>query len=160
MYRHVLIPVDCSPDTRRSAPELAAFLSPMVPCQITLVAATSPSPTEEQRLDKKKHAREALQAIGDIFSESGVYTRRQIVEGVENGDMATAVAQESRRPGTSHDMILLATHHTRQEEFDLPCSGSMADRISQKVNIPVLILPTRQHLSSAASNLRGKNNVP
>jgi hypothetical protein len=61
---------------------------------------------------------------------------------VENGDLATAVTLESRRPGDAFDLILLGTHHTRQEDYDQPCIGSIADRIAGKVKQPILILPT------------------
>lgn len=143
MYRHVLIPIDCSPDTRVAAPQLAEFLAPLVPCQVTLVAVTSPAATEEQQHDKINHARQALQEIGGIFADSGVYTRYRIMEGIEGGDMATALATASYGTLTPYDLILLASHNTRQEEFDLPCSGSLADRICGRVNLPVLVLPTR-----------------
>lgn len=48
MYRHVLIPVDCSPDGRRAASDLAQFLVPLVPCRATLLAATSPARSEDE----------------------------------------------------------------------------------------------------------------
>lgn len=144
MYRHVLVPIDCSQDTRLAAPQLAQFLSTMVPCQVTLVAVTSPAAIEEERFDKMRHARQALHSVADVFTNSGVYTRQRLVENTENGDMATALKSILNSSQIPYDLILLASHNTRQEEFDLPCPGSVADRICSKVNIPVLVLPTRQ----------------
>lgn len=144
MYRHVLIPVDCSPDGRRAASDLAQFLAPLVPCRATLLAATSPARSEEESREKARHAREAVRAIADIFAESGVYTTQRIAQGVDEGDLAVAANRESQRTAAVYDLILLGTHQTRQEEFDLPYMGSLADRICANVTIPVLILPTRR----------------
>jgi nucleotide-binding universal stress UspA family protein len=144
MYRHLLVPVDGTPDTRLAAPPLAAFLSTMVPCQVTLVAVTSPALTNEQCLDKARHARQALYSISDLFTQIGVFTRHRLVENIAEGDMATALAKILSSTQIPYDLILLGTHYTCQEEFDLPCGGSLADRICGKVNIPVMVLPTRQ----------------
>ena len=150
MYRHVLIPVDCSPESRRAASELARFLVPLVPCRVTLIAATSPARSEDERRGKARHASEAVRAIRDIFAESGVYTTKRIAEGVEDGDLAAAANQEAQRTDAVYDLILLGTHQTRQEEFDLPCAGSLADRICANATVPVLILPTRRDVGRLA----------
>lgn len=144
MYRNILVPIDCSPDMRHTAPEIAAFLSPRDLCQVTLVAVTSPSDTDEQKQNKISHAREALQTIADILLQSGIYSRRRLVQEVENGDLATAVTAECRRSRGEYDLILLGSYHTRQEEFDQPCIGSTADRICAHATLPVLVLPTQR----------------
>ncbi len=63
---------------------------------------------------------------------------------MDEGDLAAAANQEAQRTDAVYDLILLGTHQTRQEDFDLPCAGSLADRICANTTVPVLILPTRR----------------
>jgi len=140
MYRHVLIPVDCSEDARRAVPALAKYLSEMMSCRATLVAAISPTPFAELHDKKVAHAREALRSVSALLREYGVYTNGRIIEGEE---VSVAVEEESRLTSEMYDLILLSTYQTRPEDEENPCAGSLADRLSRRVDIPVLVLPTR-----------------
>ena len=140
-YAHYFVPIDCTPDAQRHAPTLARFVAAQ-PCKVTLAAVITPTPDAETRRKRKAHAQEALNRIATtLYNVYGIYTYDRIVEGT---DHATAFAEESRSPNARYDRIILGAYQTRPEEredLEAPCLGSLADRISQKSRLPVVILP-------------------
>lgn len=142
MYRHVLYLIDCTPETRREATGVAKHLAGVTNCRMTLVAHVTPAPSAEFREKKAAHAEEALKAIKDQFRNCGCYTRTLVLEGE---DIAPLLAEEAYagRDRWNYDLIVLGTHQTRPEIDELPCRGSVADRVAQHTDLPVLILPAR-----------------
>lgn len=141
MYRHVLTLIDCTDEARRTAQAIARRFGPMETCRITLVAAMTPTPEGAEAIREKKvrHAQEALKGVGDILRGYGIPTRKRIVEG---NDFAEAVAEESRDTVLPYDLIVLGAYQARPEDDELPCRGSLVDQISQRVSLPVMVVPT------------------
>ena len=140
MYRHLLAPIDCTDEARRAALQLVRHFASVPACRVTLAATISPSPSPEIRHKKVRHARAALDGIGEILHGYGVYTTRRILEGA---DAAAALADEARSPGEVYDVIVLGAYQTRPDEEDEapPCRGSLADRICRRTHVPVVVLP-------------------
>jgi nucleotide-binding universal stress UspA family protein len=142
MYRHALIPIDCSEEARQAAVRMVGHLGSVPACRVTLVAAVTASPLEEIREKKRDHAYEALRSIGKILHGYGIYATQRVAEAAEGGDAASGIIAEANRPDERYDVILLGTHQTRPDDEEEPCAGSLADKLCRRVNIPVLVLPT------------------
>jgi nucleotide-binding universal stress UspA family protein len=140
MYRHALIPIDCTDDARQMTQALARFLGPIPACRATLVATITPSPYPEIQQKKIAHAEEALRAMGKLLYGYGVFATQRVLEATD-GEPASAVAAEANTSDQLYDVILLGTYQTRPDE-DEPCTGSLADKICRRANVPVLVLPT------------------
>jgi nucleotide-binding universal stress UspA family protein len=140
MFRHLLVPIDCTEDSRRLAAALAQFAAPMVPCKITLVAAVTPIEDEVLRSKRRHHADSALIAIHHRLQEDGIWTRTRVVEGK---DHIAAFVAEGAQAKELYDLIVLGTHQTLPESLEAPCLGSFADRLSQRTSLPVIVLPSR-----------------
>ena len=141
-YYHILAPVDCTDDALRAMLPLLQYASKMPCCKVTLAAAVTPAPTAKIREKKREHAQGALNRLHDYLSSFGLFTFQRIVEA---RDPADAYVAETRDYDEQYDVIVLSPYQTRPEDpFDLPCTGSLADRISKNAEIPVVILPYRQ----------------
>jgi hypothetical protein len=103
MYRHILALVDCTEEARRAADQIARHFAFVPACRVTLAATVSASPAPEIRAKRVQHARGALEAIGDILLNHGIYTTRRVLEG---SDPAAALAEESRAPAQVYDLIV------------------------------------------------------
>jgi nucleotide-binding universal stress UspA family protein len=138
MYRHILVPVDCTDDARREAHRLARYVGPMNATKVTVAATITPSPDPQIHQKKVAHANGALAAIADILHGYGIHARRRIVEGA---DAACALTAEEKDDLENYDLIVMGTHQTRSEIDDFPCRGSLADQIAQRTSLPIIILP-------------------
>jgi nucleotide-binding universal stress UspA family protein len=138
MYSHVLTWIDCSNESRRTVASVARHFTPVTNCKVTLVAVISPSATAPERAKKLEHAREALRQTGELLHKKGVFSWKKVVEGK---DPVVAVAEESRQSVNPYDLIIVGTHQTRIEDAEPPCLGSLADRLAQRVTLPVLVVP-------------------
>ena len=138
MYSHVLTWIDCSNESRRVAAAVARHFTPVTNCKVTLVAVISPSQTVAERTKKLDHAREALHQTSEILHAKGVFSWRKVVEGK---DPIIAVAEESRQTENPYDLIVVGAHQTRIEDVEPPCVGSQADRLAQRVTLPLLVVP-------------------
>jgi nucleotide-binding universal stress UspA family protein len=98
MYRHLLVPVDCTDDSRQLAHALARFATPLIPCRVTLAAAVPPTDDAELQRKRRRHAADALRTLSQQLLGEGIWTQCRIVEG---SDHAAAVAAEAtnRRSG-------------------------------------------------------------
>jgi len=143
-YQHVLVPVDCSPNTPLMMEALARFIGSQ-PCRVTLAAAVSAAPTPEIREKRRQHAQEALDRARWILREYGIYPQLRIAEGSSDGcDPAETFARiADGTPMDRYDVVLLGTHQTQIEEYDydLPCRGSFADRLCRQLRLPAVIIP-------------------
>ena len=141
-FMNILAPIDCTEDALRSAQALLRFASALPSCKVTLAAAVTPGPTAEIRNHKRQHAKAALARIHKYLNSYGLFTQERIVEA---NDVADAFLAQSRNEEEQYDVIVLGTYQTQPEDpFDMPCTGSLADRISRHAEIPVLILPARR----------------
>jgi nucleotide-binding universal stress UspA family protein len=140
MYRHVLVPIDCTDASRHFVQRLARFVAPLVPCRVTLAAAVTPTQDGQLRDKRQRHAEDALRCLHQQLLQEGIWSRYCVVEGE---DHAAAVAAEGTNPRELYNLIVLGTYQTRQEDFDAPCKGSFADQICARTNLPVMILPNQ-----------------
>lgn len=140
MYRHVLVPVDCTDDALRAMPRIIKFVAQMTSCQVTIAASVTPAPTEQISQGKRLHAADALNRLHAYLRGFGVHTQCRIVQGA---DPATAFAAESLNSLEQYDLILMAAYQTRIEGFDFPCTGSLVDQIAAGTGLPILVLPSR-----------------
>jgi nucleotide-binding universal stress UspA family protein len=143
IYRHALVPVDCTEECRRSAEALAEFFAPHQNCMVTLAATISPSQTPEERQKRVAHAESALAAIAAVFQRYGIYARRAVLEG-SDPYVALQAKIHSVYRDEPMDLVVLTLRHTRNEEDVSPCLGSFADRIARRVapaGLQTIILP-------------------
>jgi nucleotide-binding universal stress UspA family protein len=138
MYRHILVPIDCSHEARQAMMQVIHYFANQHIVKITLAATVTPAPDSQIQAKRIAHAEEALDAAGKILGQYGVYTRRIVVQG---DDPSAALADVSRDPRALYDMIVMGAYQARLEDFEMPCQGSLVDRLSQKVSIPVMVLP-------------------
>jgi nucleotide-binding universal stress UspA family protein len=138
MYRHILVPIDCTDDARRAVMQIIHYFANEHIVKVTLAASVTPTDDSKLRDKRIAHAEEALKAAGNILARYGVYTRRIVVEGE---DHAAALAEYAADELCVFDVVVLGAYQARTEEFDMPCRGSLADRLSQLSPIPVMILP-------------------
>ena len=141
-YQHILAPVDCTDDALRSMQSLLRYASAMPACKVTLAAAVTHGPTPEVRQRKRHHAQSALDRLHGYLKSYGLHTDGRIVEA---DDPAVAFVAESNDYDEQYDVIVLSPYQARSEDpFEVPCAGSLADRIGQRTELPVLILPLRR----------------
>ena len=138
MYRHLLVPIDCTEDAQHLAHGIARFASPLVPCRVTLAATITPTDNRELNSKRRRHACDALRTIGDQLLQEGIWSRSCILE---NKDAAKAIAAEATDTELGYDLIVMGTYQTRQEDMDAPCRGSFVDQVCAKTKLPVLVLP-------------------
>jgi nucleotide-binding universal stress UspA family protein len=142
VYRHALIPIDCSEEARQAIVRMVGYLGSVPACRVTLVAAVTASPLEEIRQKKLDHAYEALRTVGKLLHGYGIYATQRVAEAEEGADPALGIVNEANRSDERYDVILMGTHQTRPDDEEQPCAGSLADKICRRVRIPVLVLPT------------------
>jgi nucleotide-binding universal stress UspA family protein len=140
MYRHLLVPIDCSDDSRRLMVTLARFATPHIPCKVTLVASVTPTDDEGLRKARLNHALTALHGLHDILHQYGVWSRTRVLE---SEDHIGAISEEATDTREQYDLLVLGTHQTRIEDWDAPCQSSFADRLSQRSHLPVMVLPSQ-----------------
>jgi nucleotide-binding universal stress UspA family protein len=138
MYRHLLVPIDCTDSSRHLVQRIARFATPLIPCRITLAAAVTPTQDSELRGKRRRHANDALRSLHQQLLHEGIWSRTCVVEG---DDHAAALAAEAANSTELYDLIVLGTYQTRQEDFDAPCKGSFADQLCARTRLPVLVLP-------------------
>jgi len=102
------------------------------------VTTISPSTTGAERQGKLNHSQDALRGAAALMLWTGVVADRQIVEGK---DAVAAIAKQSRQTVNPYDLIVVGTRQTRIEDIEAPCQGSLADRLAQRVTLPVLVVP-------------------
>jgi nucleotide-binding universal stress UspA family protein len=142
MYHHILVPVDCSEEARRVAERLAGMVCANPVCQVTIVTTYTPAADPVIRERNLQHARVAAKEISDLLFDYGIVAWRRIL-GTKNP--AQAIADETQR-NLNYDLIVLGTHQARTEMDEAPCQSALAAQISDRVNIPVMILPDRKML--------------
>jgi nucleotide-binding universal stress UspA family protein len=138
VYTHVLTWIDCSNEARREVAYVAQHFTPITNCRVTLVAVISPSQTEAERAKKLDHALGALRETGEILHAKGIFSWRKVLVGK---DPIAAVSEESRQTENPYDLIVVGTHQMRLEDIEPPCFGSPADRLAQRVTLPLLVVP-------------------
>lgn len=143
MFSHLLVPIDCTDDTRRLAEHLTRFVIPLVPSKLTLAAVVTPTDDPVLRGKRRRHAEAALLTLHTMLLNHGVWARTRVLE---NEDHAAAYAIEGARDEEKYDLLLLGTHQTRPEDLEAPCRGSFADQLCQRTHLPVLVLPSWQQL--------------
>jgi nucleotide-binding universal stress UspA family protein len=140
MYRHILVSVDCSDESRRVAERLAAIVCPNPVCQVTLVTTYTPASDPVIQAHNLQHARAAAKEISDVLFDYGVIAWRRVL-GAKNP--AQAIAEESQRD-LQYDLIVVGTHQARPEIDGEFCHAPLAAQISERTNIPVMILSDRR----------------
>ncbi|MES2461521.1 MAG: universal stress protein [Armatimonadota bacterium] len=138
MYRHLLVPVDCTENSRHLAHRVARFAAPLIPCKVTLAAAITPTEDSELRGKRTRHANDALRSLKQLLLQEGIWSHSRVVEG---NDHAAALVREALNESELYDLIVLGTYQTLPEDYDAPCKGSFADQICRRTHLPVLVLP-------------------
>ena len=140
MYRHILALIDCTDDARTEAIQIARQFASEPTTRITIAANVTPTDDPALRRKKQEHARGALHAIGDLLTGEGMYARKRVLEAE---DAVDAVLAEASRPQECYDLIVLGAHQARPEMDEMPCRGSLADRLALRASVPVMVLPSR-----------------
>lgn len=149
MYRHVIVPIDCSDDARREAVRVARYLSPMHGTKVTIIAGITPTLDPAVHEKKVQHAQDALDAIAAIMTQYGIRTHQRILAGV---DAAQALVAEACSAEQQYDLFVLGVHSIQPDidEFETYDKagvylnrGSFADQLIQKSHLPVMVLPGR-----------------
>lgn len=141
MFRHILVPVDCTEESRRLALAVVQSFGSMISCRVTLVAMVTPADNTELHSRRVRHAEEALGRLHTLLLGYGVWAKGKVLEGE---DHASAIAAESISKEFLYDLIVLGTHQTLPEDPEEPCRGSLVERVSKRVSLPVMVVPERE----------------
>src|SRR6476661_3131390 len=110
MYQHLLVPIDCTDDSRHLAQRVARFAAPLIPCRVTLTAAVTPTEDGDLRNKRRRHANDALRSLQQLLVQEGIWSRSCVLEGA---DHAVTVAAEANNASERYDLIVLGTYQTR-----------------------------------------------
>lgn len=140
-FPRILVPVDCSPESRRQVELAARLAAPMAGVRVTLLATMAPIPDgpDHARLTEARHAHatDALKTAADQMSRVGTYCLRTVRTSATFADGIVAEAAT----GKYHMVTLSRSLALRHENEDDPCSPTIGEMVSRRVHIPVIVAP-------------------
>ena len=142
-FPRILVPVDCTPESRRQVELAARLAAPMAGVRITLMATVGPVPEgpDMARLKeaREKHALEALKAAADQMTRVGTYCLRTIRTATS---LAGSIAAEAATG--KYDMVVLSSSlAVRREDDENPCAPTLAEQVTRTLHIPLIVAPER-----------------
>lgn len=140
-FPRILVPVDCSPESRRQVELAARLAAPMAGVRVTLMATMGavPEGPDQARLTDARHdhAMEALKVAADQMSRVGTYCLRTVRTAPSFADGIVAEAAT----GKYHMITLSRSLALRREDEENPCAPTIGDVVAKRVHIPVVIAP-------------------